>query len=234
MSEDKFVQRHKKGVGILSIVVFVVFSALVCWFVGRPMLRFVEQPEIFRDWIDSKGMFGQLIFIGMVALQVVFAIIPGEPLEIGAGYAFGAFEGTVLCIIGGLLGSVIVFAFVRVFGVRVVELFFPIEKINNLKFLKNTKNFEVVAFMIFMIPGTPKDIMTYFLGLTKIKTSHFMLIASVARLPSIITSTVGGDALGMQNYVFAIVVFAVTLVVSCAGLLIYRFICKRNEKSIDK
>lgn len=81
----------------------------------------------------------------MVALQVIFAIIPGEPLEIGAGYAFGALEGTVLCVIGGLLGSLVVFAFVRTFGVRVVELFFPIEKINNLKFLKNAKRLEVVT-----------------------------------------------------------------------------------------
>ena len=230
MSEDKFVQRHKKGVGILSIVVFIVFSVLVCWFIGRPMLHFVSEPENFRSWIDSKGFFGQLIFIGMVALQVVFAVIPGEPLEIGAGYAFGALEGTVLCIIGGFVGSMIVFAFVRTFGIRVVELFFPIEKINNLRFLKNSKNFEVVAFLIFMIPGTPKDIIVYFLGVTKIKTTHFAIITSVARLPSVVTSTIGGNALGMQNYMFAIVVFAATLLISVIGFLIYRVISKHHQK----
>lgn len=230
MSEDKFVQRHKKGVGILSIVVFIVFSVLVCWFIGRPMLHFVSEPENFRSWIDSKGFFGQLIFIGMVALQVAFAVIPGEPLEIGAGYAFGALEGTVLCIIGGFVGSMIVFAFVRTFGIRVVELFFPIEKINNLRFLKNSKNFEVVAFLIFMIPGTPKDIIVYFLGVTKIKTTHFAIITSVARLPSVVTSTIGGNALGMQNYMFAIVVFAATLLISVIGFLIYRVISKHHQK----
>ena len=230
MSEDKFVQRHKKGVGILSIVVFIVFSVLVCWFIGRPMLHFVSEPENFRSWIDSKGFFGQLIFIGMVALQVMFAVIPGEPLEIGAGYAFGALEGTVLCIIGGFVGSMIVFAFVRTFGIRVVELFFPIEKINNLRFLKNSKNFEVVAFLIFMIPGTPKDIIVYFLGVTKIKTTHFAIITSVARLPSVVTSTIGGNALGMQNYMFAIVVFAATLLISVIGFLIYRVISKHHQK----
>lgn len=230
MSEDKFVQRHKKGIGILSIVVFIVFSVLVCWFIGRPMLHFVSEPENFRSWIDSKGFFGQLIFIGMVALQVAFAVIPGEPLEIGAGYAFGALEGTVLCIIGGFVGSMIVFAFVRTFGIRVVELFFPIEKINNLRFLKNSKNFEVVAFLIFMIPGTPKDIIVYFLGVTKIKTTHFAIITSVARLPSVVTSTIGGNALGMQNYMFAIVVFAATLLISVIGFLIYRVISKHHQK----
>lgn len=69
-----------------------------------------------------------------------------------------------------------------------------------------------------MIPGTPKDLMVYFIGLTKIKTLHFILITSIARLPSIVTSTIGGNALGMQNYVFAIVVFAVTLVISARRL----------------
>lgn len=230
MSDDKFVQRHKKGVGILSIAVFVVFSAAVCWYIGRPMLNFVSEPEIFRAWIDSKGIFGQLIFIGMVALQVIFAIIPGEPLEIGAGYAFGALEGTVLCVIGGLLGSLVVFAFVRTFGVRVVELFFSVDKINNLKFLKNAKRLEIITFIIFLIPGTPKDLMVYFIGLTKIKTLHFILITSFARLPSIVTSTIGGNALGMQNYMFAIVVFAVTLVISAIGLAVYHIMCKRNDR----
>ena len=121
------------------------------------------------------------------------------------------------------------FAFVRTFGVRVVELFFSVDKINNLRFLKNTKRLEIVAFLIFLIPGTPKDLMVYFIGLTKIKTLHFILIASIARLPSIVTSTIGGNALGMQNYVFAIVVFAVTLVISAVGFAVYRIMCKKND-----
>ena len=229
MIMDSFVSRHKKTVGIISIAVFIAFSALVCWFIGRPMLKFVSAPEAFRSWVDSKGFAGRLIFIGMVALQIVFAVIPGEPLEIGAGYAFGAVEGTLLCIIGGLIGSVIVFAFVRTFGVKVVELFFSLDKINNLKFLKNEKNFEIVSFLIFMIPGTPKDLMVYFFGVTKMSTGCFMLISTIGRLPSIVTSTIGGNALGLQNYMFAIIVFAVTLVISAIGILLYRFICKRHE-----
>ena len=80
-----------------------------------------------------------------------------------------------------------------------------------------------------MIPGTPKDLMVYFIGLTKIKTLHFILITSIARLPSIVTSTIGGNALGMQNYVFAIVVFAVTLVISAVGFAVYRIMCKKND-----
>ena len=107
----------------------VLLTAAVCWFVGRPMLRFVSEPEKFRLWVDGHGLWGRVLYVGMCFLQVVVAIIPGEPLEIAGGYAFGAVWGTVLCLIGLFLGSVVIFALVRRFGQSVVEVFFPPEKL---------------------------------------------------------------------------------------------------------
>ena len=78
------------------------FSALICWFVGRPLLKFVSAPEQFRSWVDGHGIYGRLAFIGMMVLQVFIAIIPGEPLESGSGYAFGMWEGTLLCMAGAV------------------------------------------------------------------------------------------------------------------------------------
>jgi uncharacterized membrane protein YdjX (TVP38/TMEM64 family) len=199
-------------------------------FIGMPMLRLVEQPEVFRDWIASKGWGGRFIFIGMVAIQVIFAIIPGEPLEIGAGYAFGAIEGTLLCLAGFLLGSLIIFAFVKKWGVKFIELFFPVEKINNLRFLNTNKKLNALAFILFLIPGTPKDLMVYFLGVTNITFPAFLVTVTLARLPSLVTSTVGGNALGTQNYVLAIVIFAVAVVISCVGYFLYQFITKQKSK----
>lgn len=83
--------------------------------------------------------------------------------------------------------------------------------------------------MIFMIPGTPKDLLCYFAGLTDIKFPVFLLVCSLGRLPSVVTSTVGGDALGTQDYLFAVVVFLVTFLISVGGLLCYRQICKRHN-----
>ena len=97
--------RQKKIWGIATIIGLVVFMGLLCWFVGRPMIRFVSEPEKFRLWVDEHGIWGRLAFIGMVILQIIVAIIPGEPLEIGAGYAFGAVEGTILCLTGAVLGG---------------------------------------------------------------------------------------------------------------------------------
>lgn len=217
---------RKKLFGVLSIATLLIFFGLIFWFVGRPMLEWIGKPEEFRSWVQNHGFWGRLAFVGMMTLQVVVAFIPGEPLEIGAGYAFGAMEGTLLCLLGALAGSIIIFVFVRTFGVKLVEVFFPKEKIQGLSFLQNTQKLNTLVFIIFFIPGTPKDLLSYFIGLTQMKFLSWLLISTVARIPSVVTSTIGGDALGMQNYQFAIIVFAVTLVISAAGLLVYRHICK--------
>lgn len=220
---------QRKAISLVLLFIFIAFMGLACWFIGKPMIEFASEPEKFRDWIDSKGVMAPLIFVGMVVFQVVVAIIPGEPLEIGAGYAFGAFEGTLLCVIGTTIGSLIVFALVRTFGVRLVEVFFSIEKIRSMRFLQNTKRLNAVTFLVFFIPGTPKDLLSYFVGLTDMKLSSWMLIASIARLPSIITSTYGGSALGNQQYIRTIIVFAATALVSGIGVLIYRLIKKHID-----
>jgi uncharacterized membrane protein YdjX (TVP38/TMEM64 family) len=82
--------------------------------------------------------------------------------------------------------------------------------------------------VIFAVPGTPKDLLSYFAGLTDIRFPVWLLICSFGRIPSVITSTIGGDALGTQNYFFAVAVFAVTLAVSGLGLLAYNAFCKRR------
>ena len=83
---------------------------------------------------------------------------------------------------------------------------------------------------MFFLPGTPKDVLCYFVGLTDMPLGTWVLISAVARIPSIVTSTVGGNALGLEKYGFAALVFAATLAVSGLGLLIYRAICARHER----
>ncbi len=225
-----FSEKQRKIVAIAAFLAVLAVMAGIFWYVGRPMLQFVSEPEQFRLWVDSHGVWGRVLFLGMVILQVVIAFIPGEPLEIGAGYAFGFWEGTLLCLLGIILGSVLVFLLVRTLGIRFVEVFFSREKILSLRFLKNKRRRNFWIFFILMIPGTPKDLLSYFVGLTNIKLFHWILITSVARIPSIITSTIGGNALGVSNYFFALLVFLITMTISGIGILIYHIICKRCQK----
>lgn len=223
-------QRRRRWISLAAVGVFLAFSAVCMALIGPPMLRFFDDPQAFRAWVDSHGIWGRVAFVGMVALQVVIALIPGEPLEIGAGYAFGAVEGTLLCLAGTTLGSLLVFGFVRKLGMKAVEPFFSREEIEKMPFFQNPKRLELLAFILFFIPGTPKDVMTWAIGLTPIRLSHWLLITTLARLPSIVSSAAGGDALGSRQYIFAVVVFAVTALVSGAGILVYRRISEKHQK----
>lgn len=227
-------EKNRKILSVSAVIIAVAVIAFLSYYVGVPLVKFASEPEKFRAWVDSHGVLGRLGFMGMVILQVVVALIPGEPFEIAAGYAFGTFEGTVLYLIAAALGSVIVFLLVRKFGVKLVEIFFEADKLKKLRFLKTSPRRSILFLLIFMIPGTPKDLLCYFAGLTDLSFTSWLLICSLGRIPSVVTSTVGGDALGTGNVAFAIAVFAVTLVISVCGLLIYNKLSAAHKNDTDK
>ena len=223
-------QKQQKAVSIASFCTLLLMLVLLCAVIGRPMVRFASDPDKFRDWVEGHGVWGMLAYMGMVAVQVLAALIPGEPLEIAGGYAFGAVKGTLLCLLAASLGSAAVICLVRRYGLRLVEVFFPKEKIQSLRFLRSSPKRTLLFLLIFMLPGTPKDLLCYYAGLTDIKLPVLLIICSLGRLPSIVTSTAGGDALGTESYLFAAIIFAATFVLSALGLFIYNMLCKRHEK----
>ena len=225
-------QRRWLAVGILLVV--LAASALIIWKVGVPMLRLAAEPENFRLWIEQRGLAGRFLYVGMVFLQVLVAVIPGEPLEIVGGCAFGTVEGMLLCLLGGMLGSFVVIVLVRRYGMRLVSLFFSQEKLRSIRFLKSSPRRTFLFLVVFTVPGSPKDLLCYFAGLTDINLPVLLVICSLGRIPSVVTSTIVGDALGTSQYIVAAVVFAVTLAVSCAGLLLYQKICKSHNHSQEK
>lgn len=228
-------EKHKKTVVLLAVFVFVLFCAAVGYFIGVPMVRLAKEPAQFQALVDSYGIWGRLIFVGMVVLQVIVAFIPGEPIELAAGYAFGFMEGSLLTLAGFLIGSWLVFILVRKFGVKLVEVFFPPEKILEFSFLKNPKKTKTIAFLLMLIPGTPKDFLSYFAGLTQLNVKQWLLIVTIGRLPSLISSTATGAAAGQKNYILSGIVLGITMLLTVAGIAYYRYICKqqRSEESIS-
>ncbi len=214
--------KRRKAFSVISIAVLVLFIAGGTALLWRPVMENFREPERFREWIDASGMWGKLAFVGVVILQVVFAVIPGEPIEFAAGYAFGAVEGTLLCLVGMAAGSMLIYWFVRLFGMKMVEVFISREKIASLKFIRDNRNLNTLVFTAFFIPGTPKDLMTYAIGLTPMKAGTFLMISTIARIPSVITSAIAGGALGVDRVWAAVMIYAVTGVLSVAGLIGYR------------
>ncbi len=227
--KKNFDKNQKLAAG-LAIAIFVLVMAFLTWLIGGPVLRFAGEPEKFRIWVERTGAIAPLAYMGMVIAQILVALIPGEPLEIAGGYAFGAVGGTLLCLAAATIGSVMVFALVRKFGVKLFEVFFPIERLRSLRFLRESKRRDLLFLIVFMIPGTPKDLLCYFAGLTDIRFGVWLIICSLGRLPSIITSTLGGNALGTEKYILAAAVFGATLIISVLGLAIYKRMGSAEKK----
>lgn len=218
---------EKKTIYTIAIIVFVLLSLFMMYIINRFVSDFKAEPQAFRQWINGFGIFGPIVFVGMVVLQVVFAIVPGEPFEVGAGYAFGTIEGVILSVLGFLIGSIIIFTVVRKFNEGIIEVFFSSKKTERLKKLIESDKAMRVLFVLFVIPGTPKDLITYVAALTNIRFSDMIFLVSIARLPSLITSVIAGDALGEENMILAIVVFVSAMIVSIIGALIYSKLTNR-------
>ena len=223
-------ERQKKAVSITAVLIFVLFCVLVGWLVVVPMVLMASEPEQFPTWVESYGLPGKIVFVGMVVLQVLVAFIPGEPIELAAGYAFGFLEGSLLTLAGFLIGSALVYGLVKKYGVKLVEVFFDRKRINEFSFLKNPKKTRAIALILMTIPGTPKDFLSYFAGLTQLKMGEWLAIVAIGRLPSLITSTVTGAAAGNENYVLSAVMLGVTLVITAVGVIYYRRIAKAQRE----
>lgn len=219
--------RKRKLLAAISVSVVAVLFLLVTWFLYRWLTSFSQ--EGLRDYIQSFGGAGWIVFLVLQILQVFIALIPGELLESVAGFAFGPLGGTILCYLGIAIASSLVFILTRKYGVKLVEIFVSLERINQLRFLNTEKKRDLLIFLAFFIPGTPKDLLTYFVGLTEIKLGTFLALSMIARIPSIVSSTFGGHLLGEGKYVSAVVVYAITAVISLLGILGYNWWIKKKE-----
>lgn len=226
-TENRDYGRHRKWLAGLSLGIVLLLAALVTLFVWQWLDSFSR--EAFRSYIQSFGVMGWLVLLVLQFLQVFIALIPGELVESAAGYAFGPIAGTLLCYAGVAMASCLVFALTRRFGVKLVEVFISREKINELRFINTDRKRNLFIFLVFFIPGTPKDLLTYFAGLTDIKLSAFLVISLVARIPSVVSSTFGGHLLGEGRYWGAVILYGITGILSLGGLAIYNALVRRKQ-----
>ncbi len=232
--EDKHFEKTKTYSKKYAATVLSVISAVVCVLsvVGVLLLnKHFSDTDSIRLWIDEHYALGILVMTLLCALQVVIALIPGELLEIAAGYAFGGLVGTAVCVVGLTLGSIIAILLARKFGRRLVESLYPREKIDALPIINTPKKRNAMTFLLFLIPGTPKDLFTYVIGMTEMSIPLYIALTAFARLPSIVMSTLGGGALGEDKLGHAIVIFIIAAAVSGCGYLAYLAIQKRHKKN---
>ena len=224
-------ERRRKILAGISLAVVVLLVAFVTLFVSRWLSSFSR--EDFRDYVRSFGALAPAVMLGLQILQVFIALIPGELVESAAGFILGPWLGTLVCYLGIALASALILTLTRRSGVKLVEVFISREKINELRFLSTEQKRNALIFLLFFIPGTPKDLLTYFVGLTDIKLGTFLLLSMVARIPSVLTSTFGGHLLGEARYLGAVILYGVTGLLSLLGMAGYhRYLKKKQDNKI--
>jgi uncharacterized membrane protein YdjX (TVP38/TMEM64 family) len=206
------------------LAIFILLLALATYFLWKNFSAFADSPDAFRDKLLSYGVNSYIVAVAIQTLQVLVALIPGEVVEIGIGYTFGYVGGTLVCMLGVALGTIPVFLLTRRFGRRFVDIFVDSDKIDSLAFINSEKRLRRLIFLLFFIPGTPKDLFTYFVGLTSITLPDFLVISLIARIPSIVSSTVGGHFIAEGDYLTAGIILLITGIVSLCGIWIYNFI----------
>lgn len=221
----------------LPVIIFVLIMAVltvICWpYIVE--LSTEDGREAFKRFVDNMGFWGWLITLGIQLLQIFIALIPGEPVELMLGYVWGPWLGTFTCLLGIFIGTLVIYLMVRRLGMPFVKKMVGTDDLTRYKFLSDKNKVELTVFILFFIPGTPKDALTYIAPVAPIHPVKYILIATFARIPSIITSTILGDSVAQGDYLMAVIVFVITAVISVSGIIFgNRYIEHRGKKTTEK
>ena len=218
---DAGLRRRRALVLIVAALVLAVLAACcVAWL--PEVYAWASDAAAVRAFVSEHALLSRLAVGGINALQIALAFLPGEPVELASGYAFGFWEGTVVCLAASAAASSAIFWAVRRWGWSLVGLFFDRGHLDRFSWLHDARKLELVMLVAFLIPGTPKDFLTYFAGLTSMRFPAVLAITTLGRIPSIVTSTVAASALGSGNYGIAVGSVAVAVALAAAGGALYR------------
>lgn len=208
---------------LTGLVTAASITALLCWEYLPGLLAWLADARAVRAFVSEHAFVSRLAMLGINIVQVLLAFLPGEPVELASGYAFGFWEGTALCLVASGLATSMIYWATRRWGWKLVGLFFDRSLFDRFSWLKSAKRLELIMFIVFLIPGTPKDFLTYFAGLTNMRFLPVVLIATFGRIPSIVTSTIAASAVGSGNWPLV----ACTLVASAFLLAVGGLMCRR-------
>ena len=210
---------------ILLIIVVIILTVITVYLF--PVMKNLSTKEgqiAFKEKVTNSGVYGLLLLFIIQVAQIFLFILPGEPIEILAGMCYGWFWGTIIIMLSSATIATVIFLLVRKIGKQFVYDFSDeekIKKIENNKIFQNPKKIELVLFILFVVPGTPKDLLTYLAGLLPIKTSRFIVISTIARIPSIVTSTIAGANIATGDWKKGIFLYLLIVAIVAIALFIF-------------
>lgn len=198
---------------LVLLVLFIAGLTFVLYKIGLITFPINKQKmaERMTELLSSLGPFSFLGFIALQVLQVIAAPIPGEVTGFIGGYAYGIFLGVLYSTIGLTIGSLIAFRLGRFFGSPLVEKFVKKETMDRYDFLLHHKG-AFIVFLMFLIPGFPKDALCYILGLGHLTTKEFLIISTIGRFAGTVFLTLGGSYIFNGHYAYLSILLGITLI----------------------
>ncbi|MEE8441803.1 MAG: TVP38/TMEM64 family protein [Spirochaetia bacterium] len=208
----------KIAVGVLfPLFVLAVFALAIIY--RSTWLAFFSSRSDVQEWIAAYGAVAPLVYIGVQVFQVVIFIVPGEVIQVTGGYLFGIMAGTIYSLIGIALGSGIDFYLARLLGRAFVEGVFGDEQVARFDTFTSARGPQTGFFLLFVIPGIPKDVLVYVAGISTIRFPYFLIVTMSGRLPGIVGSAIIGDSVADGRWVLGAIVFGVSVVLFVLGVV---------------
>ena len=222
----------------VAFLVIVVLIPLILFLTHREFFAQIESIEHVEQFIKGYGHMSGLVYIVFQIFQVVISVIPGEIFQVAAGYLFGPFWGIIYALIGCTLGEAIAFGLARVLGRGFVRLFMSEEQFEKYSSRLNSNKGYTLCFILYLIPGIPKDILCYVAGASEIRFLPFLIISMVGRLPGLVGSIVMGTLVDSGQYTIAIIILVLACIACVLGFIfrdkLSDFMDRMKEKRENK
>lgn len=205
-----------KLIGLLAFVGLTAGVVAALW----PSLSTVFEPDGVNRLIVSvqeKGPFGVLILLGMQLLQIIVAFIPGEVVQVAAGMLYGPLWGTLVILVGCVVSSSIIYLLVSRLGAPFVQDMVSKEHLEKVYAFERSGKLNLIVFILFLIPGMPKDVFTYLVPLTCMPMRTFLLLTTIGRIPGVVVSTYAAAGLAKGDIITSLAIFGVAVVIVIIG-----------------
>ena len=231
--ELKKTNRNKVVISVLKVMLLaaiVVGIPAYIYFFHGDWLRQFESFEDVVSYLQRYKWESVPIYIGLQIVQIVISVIPGQVFQFAAGYLYTFFPALFFSICGAFLGTALSFYLAKVLGHDFVHLFFGKEKTHDYVRKLNSKKAYMIVFILYLIPGLPKDVVSYAAGVSEMKFKPFILLSLIGRLPGMMGSIMIGSMWRNGEYV-GMVLLGVFAVVAFALCIVYR---KKINDFLDK
>ena len=207
-------------VKILLLILIVVGIPIYIWFFHGDWIRSFENIDDVVAFLEKYETQSIFVYIGLQIIQIVISIIPGQVFQMAAGYIYGFWPALLFAMTGAVAGTAISFMLAKVLGRDFLHIFFGEEKMSYYIERLNSKKMYAIVFFLYLIPGIPKDMVSYAAGVSEIKFKPFLIISALGRLPGMIGCLLMGYMIMEENYTGAIVIgfFAVAAFCVCIAL----------------